>query len=159
MMEQNNLTGWDEVTESDEISVAEMDDNLAYLRKLKDDYAEKDKIKKEAYAVMKAQEEKVISMLERTGKKKYVSDSGTATRVDELSVKTPKTPEEKRAFFNWIRNNLGDQAHDIYMTVNSRTLNTLYKEQSEIAAAKGEVLKIDGLEDPITVTKLSFRKA
>lgn len=157
---KESLNEWDQVQPIDsEISVQEMDEALAKLRDLKEDYAIKDKIKKEAYAMVKDQEEKVISMLERTGKRKYVSDCGTATKVDELSVKTPKTPEEKRAFFNWIKTNLGEDAHDIYMTVNSRTLNSLYKEQSEIAAARGEVLKIDGLEDPITVTKLSFRKA
>lgn len=156
--ENVQLDVWDEINQG-EISVSEMDDNIAYLRKLKEEHAEVDKIKKEAYAKFKEQELKVIRMLEATGKKKYVSDAGQATLVNELSVQTPKTPEQKRAFFNWIRENMGDDAHDVYMTVNSRTLNSLYKEQSEVFAARGEVLSIDGINDPITVTKLSFTKA
>lgn len=152
------LDMWDEINEGD-ISVSEMDANLAKLRELKEIHAEKEKAKKAAYAEYKAQEDKIIRMLEATGKRKYVSDAGQATLVNELSVQTPKTPEQKRAFFNWIRENLGEDAHDVYMTVNSRTLNNLYKEQSEVFAAKGEVLSIDGINDPITVTKLSFTKA
>jgi hypothetical protein len=159
MMSEEQIKMWDEAAPTEEISVQEMDDNLAYLRKLKEDYAEKDKVKKEAYAVFKEQEAKVIGMLEKTGKRKYVSDAGNATLVHEMSVKTPKTPEEKRAFFNWIREHLGDDAHDIYMSVNSKTLNGLYKDQTEEFASRGEVLNIPGLEDPITVTKLSFTKA
>ena len=158
-MSEEQIKMWDEAAPTEEISVKEMDDNLAYLRKLKDEHAEVDKLKKEAYAKLKEQEAKVVDLLKRTGKKRYVSDFGNVTVIDELSVKTPKTPEEKRAFFSWIENNLGEQARDIYMTVNSRTLNSLYKEQSELAAQRGEVLTIDGLENPITVTKLSFRKA
>jgi hypothetical protein len=160
MSEQVQTDYWDEVaSEGTDISVAEMDDNLAYLRKLKEDHDEKSNAKKEAYAKLKEQEAKVISMLEKTGKKRYVSDAGNATLVQELSVQTPKTPEQKRAFFSWIERNLGEDARDVYMTVNSRTLNSFYKEQTELAAMRGEVLSVDGLEDPITVTKLSFRKA
>jgi len=156
---EEQVAMWDSVQGGDEISIQDMDNQLEVLRELKDDYAAKDKVKKEAYAKLKEQEAKVIGMLERTNKKRYVSDYGNVTLVEELSVQTPKTPEQKRAFFNWIRENMGEEAHDVYMTVNSRTLNSLYKEQSEVAAANGEVLKIDGLSDPITVTKLSFRKA
>lgn len=150
---------WDELQATEEISVSEMDDNLAYLRKLKDDYAEKSKVAKESFAVMKEQEEKVINMLKATGKKKYISDAGQATLVDELSVQTPKTPEQKRAFFDWIRDNLGQDAHDVYLSVNSATLNKLYKEQTELYALRGEILTIDGLQEPISYTKLSFTKA
>lgn len=153
------LNEWDDASGSTEISMQEMDRNLELLRELKEDHAQVDKLKKEAYAKYKAQEEKVIAMLEQSGKRKYVSDFGNVTITHELSVKTPKTPEQKRAFFNWIYENLGEEARDVYMTVNSRSLNSLYKEQAEIAASRGNVLSIDGLEEPTSVTKLSFRKA
>lgn len=159
MSNETQVDVWDEIRPTEEISIKEMDDNLAHLRKLKDEYEEKSAESKMAYAKLKEQEAKVIDMLERSGKKKYVSDFGNATLVQELSVKTPKTPEQKRAFFEWVEKNLGEDARDVYMTVNSRTLNSFYKEQSQLAAERGEVLNIDGLEEPTSHTKLSFRKA
>jgi len=74
-------------------------------------------------------------------------------------VATPKSIEEKVAFFKWIEDNLGEETRDAYMTVSSASLNKFYQEQSDLAAERGEVLEIDGLQPPTSRSILSFRKA
>ena len=152
-------TEWfEETEEKKEISVAEMDAALTKLRELKEDYSNKKKESDAAYREVKEQEAVVIQMLADCGKKKYISDAGKATLVEELTVTTPKTPEEKRAFFNWLLEHQGQDVHDHYLSVNSRSLNTLFKTLSEEYAQRGEVLEIDGLQPPASFTKLQFRK-
>lgn len=150
-------TDWSEEPKK-EISVAEMDNALGLLRTLKEEYSTKKKESDEAYAKAKEQEATVIQMLKDCGKSKYVSDAGKAALVEELTVTTPKSPEEKRAFFNWLLEHQGQDVHDHYLSVNSRSLNTLFKNLNEEYAARGEVLEIDGLQPPSSFTKLQFRK-
>jgi len=152
---------WEETTEATgDVTIEEMQEAVSQLRQAKDSYADKKAISEEAYSHVKEYEGKLIEMLEKTGQRTFeVTGIGKATVSTELSVKTPKTNEEKVAFFSWVKANMGQDAHDAYMTVNSRSLNTLYKQASEEAAARGEVLDIDGLEQPSSRSKLSFKKA
>lgn len=103
----------------------------------------------------------LISTLQQAGKKKYVVDGlGTASVVEKLQVRTPKTPEEKTLFFEWLRKNHGDDGLLAYQTVNSRSLTSLYNTEFEAAKLDGTAaeFKIDGIEAPTVNFELSFRK-
>ena len=101
-----------------------------------------------------------MALNEHSGKKTYIAEGfGRVTVKEELSVRTPKTPEDKQKFFDWLRNHMGEDAYYAYMTVNSRSLNSLYKQKVEEYGEQGKVLEIDGLESPSSFTKLSFTKA
>jgi len=140
--------------------VAQMDEALVNLRALKEEYASVDKIAKECHKRLKSAEGAVIQILRDAGKGTYITEGiGRATLTDKLSVATPKSIEEKVAFFKWIEDNLGTETRDAYMTVSSASLNKFYQEQSDLAAERGEVLEIDGLMAPTSRTTLSFRKA
>jgi hypothetical protein len=144
----------------EEISVAQMDEAIVVLRQLDN---EKKAAKAKADEASKAyteQQTKVMKLMEAAGKEEYVVTGYGKVRLSEmLSVRTPKSPDEKQRFFNWVRENMGEDSYYHYMSVNSQSLNALYKEKVEEFGARGELLEIDGIEAPTSYTKMSFTKA
>lgn len=96
----------------------------------------------------------VLALLEQAELESFkVPGVGTATRSDSLSFTTPKSNDEKRQFFKLVQEKFGDEGFWGYVTVNSRTLQTLCKELIE-----GGMNSIPGIESPVAMTKLSFTK-
>lgn len=97
-----------------------------------------------------------MAMLEATEKSSYHSEVGTLTITNRESVKTPKTNEEKEALFNWLKEK------GLYMevvSVNSQTLQRLYKDEKAAAEERGELFfRLPGVGDPVVNQFLSFRK-
>ena len=155
-----NESDWEEKQEYEEITVAQFDSAIKDLRAAKIVAAASKKIHENDKATAYECEKFVMDLLERSGKKEYVCDGfGRAKLNTKMSVKTPKTPEEKQAFFQWVLTEKGQDAYYAYMSVNSATLNRLYGEMNEEAAAKGEVLDMGGIEPPTAYNKLSFTSA
>ena len=153
---ENNDTPITETT----ISLAEMDQAIAELKTKREEYKAAKAISDGLELEKRQLEARVVEMLEQAGKTVYVAEGVGRVKVSyEMSVQTPKTPEEKKAFFNWLATNMGQDVADAYLTVNSVSLNSLYNQLNEQAAQKGEVLSIDGLGEPIARTKLSLTKA
>ncbi len=105
-----------------------------------------------------ALEDKILEQLEVAGIKSYQAKAVTVTRAIRYTVTTPKTPEEKGAYFDWVRK----KSEDLYwaqMSVNSQTLNSFYKEQMEIAKDAGDMdFAIPGLSEPQAKPYLMRRK-
>jgi hypothetical protein len=154
----DQLEMWE--TAPQDVSIEDMDNAVKALRTTKEKYDEQKAAASELYARYEEAKENMIAILKRAGKEEYtVKGYGKVSVRDELSVTTPKTPEQKQAFFEWIRETKGDDAYYAYMTVNSNSLNSMYRQAVEEAGAKGEVLDIPGLAQPNSYTKLSLRKA
>jgi len=149
------------ILEGEEMSLTmeEMNGMVTELRARKSAYDESNAVKKTYYDAYKAQEAMVIEALSEEGMSTYICDGvGRVTKVEKMAVRVPATPEQKTAFFNWLRENMGDDVATQYTSVNSQALNSLYNTLTEEYAARGEVLDIAGLETPVTRTELSFRK-
>lgn len=145
---------------SDSISLSEMDAVIKELKTAKEEYSLKKKESDNAYSIVKGLEAKIILMLEKSEKTVYIAEGVARVKVShEMSVQTPKTPEAKLAFFKWIEDNMGEDVKNAYLTVNSQSLNSLYNQLSEEYASRGEILMIDGLEEPVARTSLSVTKA
>jgi hypothetical protein len=72
------------------------------------------------------------------------------------SVKTPKTLEAKRELFEYLKE-LG--IYEETVSVNSQTLNSLFKTMSQKAAEEGILdFKMPGVEEPTPVPELRLRK-
>lgn len=140
------------------VTLEEMDKAIAEMKKAKDAYTEASKESTRLQGVYKALEEKVIQMMEDCEKKTYIADGVRVTVKYTMSVLTPKTTEDKKKFFDWLRVHKGDEIADAYLSVNSQALQSLYNELSEEFAAQGEVLEIDGLQEPTARTSLSITK-
>lgn len=155
-----NLSDWNDSKPVAEISLEQMDNAVKTLRELKDVYKAESAKVKELHNAYKEQEARVISLLAQAGKTKYVVEGvGQVITTESLYVPTPKTPEQKQAFFNWLREELGEDGYYTYATVNSNSLNHLYKQKVEEYGERGEVLEIEGLEPPTSHVTLSLRKA
>ena len=77
-------------------------------------------------------------------------------KEESMSVKTPKTLEEKEEFFNYLRS---QGVFNELVSVNSRTLNSFYKSMAEKAAEDGVLdFKMPGIEEPVPYTKLKMRR-
>ena len=147
------------IEEQSQITVNEMDNLIERLREAKDEY----KIKSDASKIAKAEYDtiqlKLLAALEELDKDSYIAKSGRITRVTKMAVRVPKTLDEKRAFFTWLRETRGDEVADSYMSVNSQSLNTLYNEMVDEYASRGEILTMEGVEPPTLRESLSFRQA
>lgn len=120
------------------------------------------KEKKAAYSVANAEvddlKRQVIEMLTTSGLKNFkLPGVATVSVVEKLSVQTPKTHEDKEKFFSWLKEQ-GEAMYLQYASVNSNSLNSLFKMKQEEYAENGEVLDIPGLGDPTSYTTLSLKK-
>lgn len=143
------------------ITTEQMDSMVSEMSELKDTY---DKLKKQSNAAHEAYQEaraKLITVLQEAGKTKYFVDGvGTVSVTEKLKIKTPKSPEDKEAFFDWLRNKYGQEGYLTYATVNYNSLNALYNTEFEQAKLDGtaDEFQIAGVGNPEHEYGLSFRK-
>jgi hypothetical protein len=78
-------------------------------------------------------------------------------KEEKSSVVTPKTIEEKQALFDYL------QEKGLFLemaSVNSQTLNALYKYLAAQAAEEGILeFKLPGVPEPTTYTNLKLRRS
>lgn len=157
MSEPTQLDFWK--TEG-EVSIDQMDQAVKRLREAKSAKQKVDAEAKQIGQEYKEAQYTVMTLMKEAGKSTYIAEGfGRVTVTEELSVRTPKSPEQKEAFFAWIKENMGEDAYYAYMSINSSSLNSLYKQKVEEYGEQGQVLNIDGLEEPTSFSKLSFTKA
>lgn len=138
--------------ESKEISLTQMDDLVKLYKEARDIHTQKKAIADQAREEMEAIEKKLLHVLEETGKSSYIVNGvGLVSVVHKETVRVPQG-EDKFKFFAWIENNYGKDGLEKYMTVNSQSLNSLFK------LVREEGKTIDGLGEPSVQTTLSFRK-
>jgi hypothetical protein len=149
---------WYEEEQKKEISIADVTAKITELREA-DTKSKASKKQHEAdSAVVTDLKNEVIEMLQTSGLKNFkVPGIASVSLVDKLSVKTPKTHEEKEQFFTWLKEQ-GDDMYLQYATVNANSLNSLFKLKQEEAAENGEVLEIPGLSNPSSYSTLSLKK-
>lgn len=100
----------------------------------------------------------IVEALTKAELTSFKSKHGTIVRSTRYSVQTPKTIEEKRAFFKWL-NEKGPEVYWTYATVHSASLNSLYKTEMEVAKQEGNLdFKIPGIGEPTATPILSRRK-
>jgi hypothetical protein len=95
-----------------------------------------------------------MGIMTECGKEKYVVQGfGTLYFSNRMSVTMPKNPEDREAFFNYLKEK---GAFDGLITVNSMTLNSFYKQEAEIANSPD--FKIPGIGTPTLIKTLNMRR-
>jgi hypothetical protein len=98
----------------------------------------------------------ILEYMTEFDKTSYKSKFGTIVKVEKLSVKTPKDPDSKAAFFAWLE---GKGIKDEILNINSQTLNSLYKQELEAAAQRGDTeFSIPGIDLPTVFHQITMRK-
>ena len=122
---------------------------------LKQTYEEAKKFMEEVHAKYKDQQLKIIAALEELQLTSYKSKFGNISYRYVSTFKTPKTPEQREAFFSFLQEK---GIFDQMITVNSRTLNSWAK-QEELANPDVLDFRIPGLEKSDPEPVISMTKA
>lgn len=144
---------------AEEISLDQMDKLIASYKAARVAYEEADRVKSEKYKVYDEEEKKVIAALKSSNRKNYSVDGlGLAYIITKWVVPTPKSLEQKRGVFGWIRSKYGSDVADQYMSFNHQSLQSFYNKEKEIALQSKEEFAIPGLELPTEQVSLGFKK-
>jgi hypothetical protein len=112
--------------------------------------------KKEITAKLAQAEADMINALQTNELVNYRSPFGLASLVMRVSVRTPKTDVEKKAFYEALKA-IGE--YDAMISVNSMKLNSWYKDKVEQAKEAGEEFEFPGLTGVEESVYLNFRKS
>jgi hypothetical protein len=130
--------------------------NIVAARKAHDEAKEK---ASEAYEVRQRLEKELTEKLIAAGKAQWRVDGvGLASIVDSTSVQTPKTAEERKALFEYIKTTYGEEAAFTKFSINAQTLNGFYKAELE-AAQDASLFSLPGVGEPVSTKEFRFRKS
>lgn len=141
------------------VTVADFD---KLVEEMKLAYAEQDEKKAvltEINKKVQGLEAKCVSYLKELKRDNFQTPWGTPYIIQNWKVKLPENDMEKGKLFAWLEETGGEQMKMKYLTVNSNSLNSLYKTMREEAVAKGEMFSIPGVAPPSLYESLGWRKA
>lgn len=138
------------------VTIKKMNELITTLREHRD---QKDGLKNELSlleAKIQALEDAIRETLTACGLSNFKGNAGDVTLVEKSSVRVPKDPESKQAFFEYLRKR---DMFDALATVNSQTLNSWYREEESLALERGEFdFKVPGIGEPSVYTELRLRR-
>jgi hypothetical protein len=135
----------------------EMNAQVARISELRAREAELSAAKTVASNELAVAEAEMIAMLEAGGLTNYRSPLGLVSVSFRTSVRTPKTPEDRAAFFAFLKER---GVYDTLITVNSQSLNSFYKDEFAQAKERGDIaFEIPGIKEVTMTPNISFRKA
>ena len=112
--------------------------------------------KTKATEVMDMWESKVMSVMQQFNKTSYRSSYGLLVRSERWSWKTPKSDEDKQAFYGYLKSK---GLFDTMISVNSQTLNSFAKKELELAKEEGDLdFKLPGLGEPTLNEMIALRR-
>jgi hypothetical protein len=99
---------------------------------------------------------KIMNNLNEFKKPSWKCAHGNFIINNRFTVPTPKTPEEKQAFFGYLKEK---GIFEDMVTVHSQTLNGYFRQEMDAALDRGEIdFKMPGIGEPKYVQTLAMRK-
>jgi len=142
-----------------EISLSEFCELQRAFVKLHAEYKAKEKELKDFKDGMEPVNLKIQAIMLSQNLKSMPVDDSLLVLSQQAMVPTPKTKEDKEAFFQWLLQEKGEALYWHYIGVNSMSLNAFYKEEREAAVERQDIdFKIPGVGKEYTTHKLSVRK-
>ncbi len=134
-----------------------MNKQVLKIGELRSDEEDASRVKKEISDQLEIEEKRMMEMLQDSGMTSYKSPVGQVVLAYRTSVKTPKLPEEKAALFAWLEE---QGLYDAMVSVNSKTLNSLYNAKIEEAKERGDADFVLPGCDGVTITpQLRFKRS
>lgn len=144
---------------NESITISDME---ALAKNLAEKRIEVENLKKpysQACTELEELENKIVLTLKELGKDNYKSEYGTITRVNQWRFNLPKTPEDKAAYFQFLKEK---GVFEGMATVNANTHNSFCKEEWNAAKERDPMealnFRIPGVEEAKVYETLSFRK-
>ena len=143
------------------MEIKELQNKIRELKDQRDQYDAMKRTLDQIGCTRDALEADILQHFEENAMTSFRVDGVALISISEkMTVKTPKTPEDKTAFFNWLRDTKGPEVLLHYQTINSQSLNSFFKAEWEsMSDEKKLTFVIPGIEAPSMVKKLSVRKA
>lgn len=143
-----------DVMSSGTVDLSDITKEAATLKKQLEALEAEEKSLKEKYTAACAE---ILKTLELMGLDSIKAHGYTFFKEVKSSVQTPKTVEAKKQLFEFL------ESKGIFMemvSVNSQTLNSLYKSLADEALQAGNIdFTLPGVEAPTPYTTLKLRKA
>jgi len=157
-MEGTSLDEWNEAT-AKPVDLVQMDEYVKKLVGIKEEYDRAKAVLDEVSERLESAKLFLIETLKAANKKSYKVDGVALLTVTQTpSVKVPAGLMEKVQFFEYLKSK-SEEAFLGLVSVNSKTLNSWYKQEFDAFAEQGKVgFKIPGLEEPSVRESLSIRK-
>lgn len=145
------------MTES-KVTLAEMDQLVIDIFNQKKKIEEMEGLVSDENKKLSALEAKAVLYMEELGRDSFKSPAGNVSIVEKWRFSLPKTPEDKEAFFTYLKNR---GVFDSLITVNSNTYNSFIQKEWEAAKEAGHGLdfQLPGVPQPTLYKQLSKRKA
>ncbi len=156
-----NPEAWLAADASKTISTEDLDNMIIAMKKARDIYDAAKSVATEKYKTFEELEGKVVEALKLAGKRKYHVDGlGVCYFIEKLVVTTPKTLEDKRKFFDWLKSSFGETFLLDKQGVNHQSLQKIYNDayNAAVEEGKGEQFTVPGLDSPTAQISLGFRK-
>lgn len=138
------------------VSVNELVKLIETSFQLRKEYEEAKRESDKKHAEYQAASFRAATMLEGLGLDKFHTASGTFSYTYSETWRVPKTPEQREAFFNYLKEK---GIYDEMVSVNSNSLNSFAKTEEQNALDEGNFdFRIPGLEKSAPVIKPILRK-
>jgi len=145
---------WAAEVEHEEIAVEQMDAAMVAFADARTEYEKLDRIAKDAFHLVEEKKLKMLSLLNRAGKKSWEVDGlGKITKSIRHRVKGPKDPEKKAEMLKHFRS-LGPDEYLHYVSINAATLNSYYKQ----AIDNNPEFELPGIDAPEAIENISLRR-
>lgn len=143
------------------MEIKELQEKIKALKNFRTEYDNMKKQLAELDGFCEVLETQIMQHFEENDMTSFRVDGVANVSISQrLTVKVPRDIEAKKAFFEWVAANKGEEVRDSMMTVNSMTLNSFYKEEYNNLSDEDKLMfQIDGIEPPSMMKSLSFRKA
>ena len=151
-------TDWFTTTEGslEGISLKDFEDMCAAGFELRAKISQIESDLKNEEAKLQILKNNIMAVLDKFGKSKQDTAKGLVYISEKLSVAHPKEMEQRTLFFDWLKSK---GVFETLISVNSMTLNKIYKEEREIAIDAGNTnFSIPGIGEPVLLKTLNFKK-
>lgn len=139
------------------MTIEQLTKQVELIAKLRSEEEAASRAKKEITEQLEAAEAQMMEWLAASNLTTFSAPSGKIVVAYRTSVRTPKLPEDREAFFTYLKNR---GLYDSMISVNSSSINSLYKEELEEAKARGEAdFSIPGIREVSIVPQLRFTRA
>lgn len=138
------------------ISVQDLDEFTKKWDALKERKTALNKDLSEVNAEITKMEAQAVVMLDELERSNYKGPGGAIEIRSRHSVQVPKTDQDKQALFDFLKQ---EGIFEKYVTVNSRSLQTLYNDYRQRAEEDGELtFSMPGVGEPKTFRQAILKK-
>lgn len=155
---RHDLSEW--ANEKKAVNTDELNRLIGEMFAARTDYDYKKEASDEAYRNFQAKEELVVKTLLAAGLEKYSAPGLSTISVStELVPQTPKSVEDKRAFYKFVEEHYGHEYLENIQSINSNTIKSLYNKVVKEMKAKGVAVPVvPGITQVTEFTKLNRGK-